>query len=151
MYKASKIILPTDLSSFSLTAFDYVKDIAEQYEAEIYLVYVLDPNPPMVMLQNSGSKTILTKEKFEEKIKKDFNSLLGQLQDSTNAIVKGIIRTGDDSDEIINFSNEIKADMIILSTHSRTGFLRSVLGSVADKVIQNAKCPILVIPPIEQE
>lgn len=151
MYKVSKIILPTDLSRFSLTAFDYVKDIAEQYEAEIYLVYVLDPNPPMVMLQSSGSKTKLTKEKYEAKVKKEFNSLLGQLQDSTDTIVKGIIRTGDDSDEIINFSNEIKADMIVLSTHSRTGFLRSVLGSVADKVIQNAKCPILVIPPIDQE
>ena len=53
--------------------------------------------------------------------------------------------------KIISFSHEIKADLIILSTHSRTGFLRSVLGSVADKVIQNARCPILVIPPIEEE
>ena len=151
MYKISKIILPTDLSRFSLTAFDYAKDIAEQYEAEIYIVCVLDINPPVVMLQNSDGKTKLTIEEYEEKTKKDFYSILRQLQDSTNSIVKGEIRKGDDSDEIISFSHEIKADLIILSTHSRTGFLRSVLGSVADKVIQNARCPILVIPPIEEE
>jgi len=151
MYKISKIILPTDLSRFSLTAFDYAKDIAEQYEAEIYMVYVLEKAPPLVMLQNSNGKSKMTQAEYEEKVKKEFNSVLGQLQDSTNSIVKGIIRKGDDSDEIISFSNEIKADMIILSTHSRTGFLRSVLGSVADKVIQNARCPILVIPPIEEE
>lgn len=151
MYKVSRIILPTDLSRFSLTAFDYAKDIAEQYEAEIHILYVLDNNPPLVMLQNQKGKLKLTKEEYEEKIKKEFNSVLGQLKDSTNALVKGAIRKGDDSEEIIAFSNEIKADLIILSTHSRTGFLRSVLGSVADKVIQNAKCPILVIPPIEEE
>jgi nucleotide-binding universal stress UspA family protein len=151
MYKVSKIILPTDLSRFSLTAFDYAKDIAEQYEAEIYLVCVLDNNPPLVMLQNQKGMPKLSVEEYEEKIKKEFNSVLGQLQDSTNALVKGVVRKGDDSDEIISFSHEIKADMIILSTHSRTGFLRSVLGSVADKVIQNARCPILVIPPREED
>ena len=151
MYNVNKIILPTDLSRFSLTAFDYAKDIAERNDSEIYIVYVLDKNPPMVLLQSSNGKTKMTREEYEGKIKKEFNSVLRQLQDSTNAIVKGEMRTGDDSDEIINFASEIKADLIILSTHSRTGFLRSVLGSVADQVIHNAKCPILVIPPIEQE
>lgn len=151
MYKVSKIILPTDLSRFSLTAFDYAKDIAEQYEAEIYIVFVLDNNPPLVMLQNIKGKSSLTKEEYEARKIKEFKSVLAELKDSTSALVKGEIRHGDDSDEIISFSNEIKADLIILSTHSRTGFLRSVLGSVADKVIQNARCPILVIPPREEE
>ncbi len=151
MYKVSKIILPTDLSSFSLTAFDYAKDVAEQYDAEINILYVLDNNPPLVMLKNSNGKSSISKEELEEKLSKEFNSVLGQLQDNTTALVKGAIRKGDDSEQIIAFSNEIKADLIILSTHSRTGFLRSVLGSVADKVIQNARCPILVIPPREED
>jgi nucleotide-binding universal stress UspA family protein len=151
MYNVNRIILPTDLSSFSLTAFDYAKDIAERNDSEIYIIYVLDKNPPLVLLQSSNGKTKMTKDEYEGKIKKEFNSVLRQLQDSTNAIVKGEIRVGDDSEEIISLASEIKADLIILSTHSRTGFLRSILGSVADKVIQNAKCPILVIPPIEEE
>jgi len=151
MYHISKIIVPTDLSRFSLTAFDYAKDIAEQYESEIHLIYVLDKNPPLVMLQNANGKSKLSLEEYQAKIKKDFNSVLAQLQDSTTSIVKGAVRMGDDSDEIVNFASEIKADMIILSTHSRTGFLRSVLGSVADKLTQNAKCPILIIPPMEEE
>lgn len=151
MYNISKIIVPTDLSRFSLTAFDYAKDIAERYESEIYIVCIIDKNPPLVLLQNSNRKTKMTKEEYEEKIKKEFNSVLRHLQDSTNAIVKGEIRSGDDSDEITNFAAEIKADLIVLATHSRTGFLRSVLGSVADKLIQNSKCPILAIPPIEQD
>lgn len=151
MYNVNRIILPTDLSSFSLTAFDYAKDIAERNDSTIYFLYVLDKNPPLVLLQSSNGKKKVTQEEYEAKIKKDFESVLRQLQDSTNAIVKGEIRRGNDSEEIIGFASEVKADLIILSTHSRTGFLRSILGSVADKVIQNAKCPILVIPPIEEE
>ncbi|PLW88195.1 universal stress protein, partial [Mucilaginibacter sp.] len=58
---------------------------------------------------------------------------------------------GSTADGILNCSEEFKADLIVIGTHSRTGIDRLLMGSVAEKVIRNAKIPVMVVPLGEKD
>ncbi|HSD64103.1 MAG TPA: universal stress protein, partial [Ignavibacteriaceae bacterium] len=62
-----------------------------------------------------------------------------------------VIEKGVDFETIINYCEENHIDLIVIATHGRTGILHTLLGSVAEKVIRYAKCPVLVITPTEDQ
>jgi len=95
----------------------------------------------------------LTTEKALEKIESDAQEALLELKNkfSNNVYVKCVFLKGNDFEEIVNYSNENDIDLIVIATHGRTGLLHTLLGSVAEKVIRFARCPVLVITPKKDE
>ena len=61
--------------------------------------------------------------------------------------IEPVLKKGNDYNEIVKYSKDHKIDLIVIATHGRTGLLHTLLGSVAEKVIRYAKCPVLVITP----
>jgi len=151
MYDIKRILVPTDFSKISYTAFDYVKDLAERMNADIYLIFVLEKSPPLFSAKSLGlsEEEILAKMKIEAENK--LSEAASFFKEDTTLNVIQEIRVGTDYEEIVNYSKEINADIIIIATHGRTGVLHTLLGSVAEKVIRFSKCPVLVISLKEEE
>jgi len=83
--------------------------------------------------------------------RKQLSLTASQLREDTNIQIEEVFKIGIDYEEIVNYSKGIKVDLIIIATHGRTGVLHSLLGSVAEKVISFARCPVLVISPKDED
>ncbi len=149
--KLNKIIVPTDFSEYSFSALSYASDLAEKWEAEIHLVYVLEEIPAFF----SANDLEKSKQNFinsgEDIARKKVKELTHNLSEDTNLKIIPVLRKGINYEQIISYSKEIDADLIVIATHGRTGVLYTLLGSVAEKVIQFAKCPVLVVKLKEEE
>lgn len=149
MFKIKNILLPTDLSATSLTAADYAMELAAQYKAKIHLLHVLEKTPPILAIRSLDLSQEKILKSFEEEGRKSLESAVKKIKKgkSDGIDIEPILKKGNDHEEIVKYSKEHKIDLIVIATHGRTGLLHTLLGSVAEKVIRYAKCPVLVITP----
>jgi len=126
MIHVKKILYPTDFSSFSNQAYFHAVGLAETYRAKLTVVYVRTP----------GCTT-------------DRNYWLGQLEQVRPAnpkiTVGHVLLEGDPATEIARYAADAGIDVIVIGTHGRTGVDRPVLGSVAERVMREAPCSVLVV------
>ena len=151
MFNIKNIIVPTDFSKLSASAFEYAKDLAERRDATIHLIYVLEKIPPFLAVRSLDVTEDEVMKTMEEQAKKQLAGSATVFREDSNVKIVEVCRKGIDYEEIVNYSKEIDGDLIVIATHGRTGILHTLLGSVAEKVIRYAKCPVLVITPEEEE
>lgn len=151
MFNIKNIIVPTDLSKVSLSAFNYAKSIAIQWNAKIHILSVIDPQPAILTLQSNEQSEQDYLSGLKAKIEEELNEIKTELINSDDLDIESVIKIGKDYEEIVKYSSEISADLIVIATHGRTGVLHTLLGSVAEKVIRYAKCPVLVTTPTEDD
>lgn len=140
------ILVTTDLSAYSAAALRYAKNFAGKGLRRIYLLHVVEKMPPIPVLHSVD----LTYEDAERSIWKDREKQLnafsrkyaGRLPKLERALVKG-----NPAEQILTFAREKKVDLILMSTHGRTGLTHALMGSVAEKVVRNAQCPVLTLKP----
>lgn len=145
MISFKNIIVTTDFSQLSLSAFDIAKDLSDKYDADIHLIYVLGKELPMF----GYSENELSDEKFFEKIKLEAEEKLERtkrmLEDDGDFYgIKQNVLTGIDYEEIVSYAQKLEDPLIVIATHGRTGTIHSLLGSVAEKVVRFSKCPVFV-------
>lgn len=151
MLTIQKIIVPTDFSQLSQSAFNYAKDLAEQMNATIHLVYVLEKTPPFLAMKSLDVTEEEIMKSMEEQALKQLKMSAEKLKDDSSINVIEVLRKGIDYEEIVKYSKENNADLVVIATHGHTGILHTLLGSVAEKVIRYSKCPVLVISSKEEE
>ena len=138
-FTAQKIVVPIDFSSASEKAILKAKETAPDCSA-IHLVHVLYPldaiSPGVVWGDMNDAKREQAVQKSFEKFLKDYDC----------KDVKTEVRFGHPGEEVVDYADEIGADLIIVPSHGYHGMKRFVLGSVAEKIIRHAKCPVLVLP-----
>lgn len=137
-----KILVGTDFSSCSDRAVDYAAHIAEQFRAEILLVHAIESFTYSV----TDSLTVMDHEKA---LSLTASALLENLLKSLNnrdLSVKSYLTHGTPYREIVKKAEEDAIDLIVLGTHGRSGVEHFLLGSVAEKVVRTAPCPVLTIP-----
>ncbi len=146
MFTPKSILVPTDFSEFSDRAVRQAVDIAEQHNAKIYLLHVVDrlqqcaidyciPLETMMKVQSDSEKEAAKKMREEaEKILK-----------TKNIDLVFDVKAGIPYEEILKEQQERKADLIVIASHGRTGLLRTLIGSVAERVMREAKCPVLLV------
>ena len=149
MFKIKNILLPTDLSTTSLSAADYAIELAAQYKAKLHLMHVLEKTPPILAIRSLDLSQEKIFKSFEEEGRKSLDTAIKKIKkrQSEDVEVEPVLKKGNDYEEIVKYSKEHKIDLIVSATHGRTGLLHTLLGSVAEKVIRYAKCPVLVITP----
>jgi nucleotide-binding universal stress UspA family protein len=145
MTKASRILAPTDLSPLSRPAVRYALEIGLEQGAEVIVYYVIsadgdwfgagDPRDPASVLVPRQ------KELLREFVKENFANLVGKVK------ITEIVETGIPYNKIVAKAEEESADLIVMSTHGRTGIEQVMLGSVTAKVVARASCPVLSIRP----
>lgn len=146
--RIKKILLPTDLSPASISAFKYAKSLAEKYGASIYILHVLE-NIPVLAIHALD----LTLERIEKNMTENAKIQLEKIVKEnlkTKNKVQIFIRKGVVDDEIVKFADEKKIDLIVMGTHGRTGIEYTLLGSIAEKIVRKAKCPVLTVKPEKQ-
>jgi nucleotide-binding universal stress UspA family protein len=153
-----KILYATDLSKNSAYAFRYAMNLAEKYGAEIVILHVIEPIPPMVRHYVKGfvdeinweEKVKYEQEMAIERIKKRLEEFCKrESQDAPQclALVSTVlVRPGHPVEEILKAADEEDCSLMVLGTHGK-GFLKQTfLGSVARSVLDRAKNPIFIIP-----
>lgn len=150
MFNIKNIIVPTDFSNLSFTAFDYAKDIASRWKAKIHIVYVLEKQPPFLAMRSIDVNEEQVMKSMEVQAQKQLDEAtkrFGKVDfDVTTVLLKGV-----DYEELVQYSKKINADLIVLATHGRTGFIHTLIGSVTEKVVRHAKCPVLVTTPTDED
>ena len=144
-----KILIAVEDSQYSEHAADYGFELAVKLGAEVALVHVNDipvatPYIPDPIL---NEPPVLVPELIN--IQEDAGKkLLNRISDKyiNKTTIYTFNKVGNTRDEILSTAEEWNADMIILGTHGRTGFDHFISGSVAERIVRKAKCPVLVIP-----
>lgn len=136
-----KILVPTDFTIFSDQAVDYAAMVATRFDAKILLVHVIEP------LTYSVTDTIQVVDHFVA-LKTIAEPILDNLQ--KKLLKKGlqaetIILKGNPYLEIVEKASKAGVDLIIMGTHGRTGLKHLLMGSVAERVVRLAPCPVLVV------
>jgi len=144
MFHPRKILVPTDFSEDSDLAFRMALSIAVHYQARIFLLHViskqdladycLDQNIVDRVLNES---IVFSNEKLQEAIDKN--------QQGGNIKVIPDVRKGQPYEEILKEASERKIDLIVIASHGKTGLQKYFIGSVTEKVMKEAKCPVLLV------
>ena len=150
MFNIKNILLPTDFSKLSLSAAQYAVDLAKQYNAKIHLLHVIEKTPPILTIHSLDLSEEKIIKSIEDDARESLNSTAAKLSEG-GAEILTVLKKGLDYEEIVNYSQQNGTDVIVIATHGRTGILHTLIGSVAEKVIRYAKCPVLVITPTGKE
>jgi nucleotide-binding universal stress UspA family protein len=149
MFEIERVLCPTDFSDESLEALTQANDIALKFGAEIYLVHVL---PILPALPNDPN--------FVFKVPEYERSLHGIAQKHLDEIAheriekgvrtKTIVGHGDAASEIVRIAEEQRVGLIVIATFGKTGWRRFAFGSVAERVVRLATCPVLTVRGVDR-
>jgi len=144
METIQKILVPIDFSDYSKKALQYSIDFAKQFNAEIILVYVIEPLMYPADLSMGQMVIPQSTVNLSEKSKIELELLAkNEIGDQLNFDV--IVKTGKPFIEIIETASETDSDLIIISTHGHTGVEHLLFGSTSEKVVRKAPCPVLTL------
>jgi universal stress protein A len=147
------ILLPTDFSGCANYALPYAAAIARATNATIICVHVVEPIVPAVGYTGLAEPLPIAdiNEQLEDSAERELPKL-AECEEFADLNVEEIIVHGDAAAEIVRVADERKVDLIVISSHGRTGLGRMLFGSTAEAVVRHAKCPVLVVkPPVEDE
>ena len=135
--KIQTILCPIDFSEFNHEANEYASMLAHSTGASISYLHVYRPdpytNPPAFF--------------DAEEVEKEQLDLLSQFISPTknNVAFSYSVRFGTTAKQILRFTTQNDIDLIVMSTHGRTGFRRLMMGSVTEAIVRNAGCPVIAI------
>lgn len=144
--KISRIVCAVDFSEYSDFALRYAVHFARTFDAELHVLHVVElPFLPSYSLAGVPDLSIPSEE-IEEGARKKLDELVTKCR-TQYAKVEGQVRTGTAFVEIIGYAREAEADLIVVGTHGRTGLRHMLIGSVAEKIVRKARCPVLSVKP----
>ncbi len=146
-----RILVPTDFSNCSQSACDMALKIATKFGSSIELLHVEEPPswqgfviPELVVSLPNESSTSLN-EFVQTRTRRALEHLVENLQRTGAIPVRHRMEAGEPGSVIIRVAAEEHFDLIVMGTHGRKGFERLVMGSVAERVVRQAACPVLTV------
>ena len=143
--KIKKIVIPFDGSVYSKHAFDMALNLAQKYNSKLILLTCIEKINGSwygVEFSNLYQKDV---KKYQEKILKETSKLASISKKKKISTTTKIFVTDSIVEEILSFTKSIKADMIVMGSHGRSGINKLILGSIANGVVQRSKIPVLVV------
>ena len=150
MFKLKRILVPTDFSPYSDAAVEMAVELAAQHNAKVTLLHVIEENIRQCAIDYYVdyclSDDFVTQ--FEDEVVKAATDRLQKqvraLKDAKKADISFEVGKGLPAEVILDEQAKTGFDLIVIGSHGRTGSAKYPLGSVADKVVRTAKCPVLV-------
>jgi len=147
------ILLPTDFSDCAIFALPYAAHIARATGASLICLHVVETVVPAVGY--TGMSEPLPIGDLSEQLENSAERELPKIAESeacSGLEVEELIVHGEAATEIVRVAKERSVDLIVVSSHGRTGWGRILFGSTAEAVVRHAECPVLVVkPPAEEE
>lgn len=155
MIQLRRILLPTDFSEHSRAAVDYACGLAERFGSELHLLHVVRDLalevPEFAMglsFPTHSEEWPLRLRKLELAALEQLSGVLDPAWQQGRKIVRAV-KSGVAYVEIVRYAREHEIDLIIMGTHGRSGLAHILLGSVAERVVRKAPCPVLTVRPAE--
>jgi nucleotide-binding universal stress UspA family protein len=143
-----KILCAVDFSKGSGATLEAAADLARRYQADLTVLHVREPPA------TAGAKGFVPPPGLSEAESTEIGRQLERWRAEAARIagrdVRSEVASGSAAAEIVRTAGEGLFDLAVVGTHGRTGFRRLVLGSVAERVVREAPCPVLVVRPPEE-
>jgi nucleotide-binding universal stress UspA family protein len=142
-----RLLCATDLSAASAPAWEEAKRLARLFGAEVLLTHVVPPPPPVMFPAEGYFPPDLYAEltqRAQRDAEKELDRLLGSVTGS-GVTVRVRLENGSPAQRILEVVAKEAADILVVGTHGRTGLERALLGSVADRLVRQAPCPVLTV------
>ncbi len=131
MIHVRKVLYPTDFSSYSNQAYFHAVALAENHQASLTVLFVHTPD-----FHTGG----------EQSSQQYWKDQLEQIRPvNPDIAVHHVFLVGEPAMEIVRYARDAGIDLIVMGTHGRTGLERLLMGSVAEKVLRDAHCSVLVV------
>ncbi|MFY9251998.1 MAG: universal stress protein [Fuerstiella sp.] len=148
MLNIKRILMPIDFSEPGKTALMYAIAFADQFAAAVDLLHVVEPVPANALLSYQPMEVL--KQSMRSDAEQQMEELHSEWADYAFPVNR-IIVDGFPFVEIIKHAKASNADMIVMGTHGRGAFTHMLMGSVAEKVVRKAPCPVLTVRHPEHE
>lgn len=143
MIKLKKILCPIDFSECSLYALSYATDLSSKEHASLYLIHVIETHISGIGDIMKQIDLLLDDKQIDNLRIQLINLIPNDIR--SNIHTEPIVEKGIPFVEIIKTAKDKQVDLIVMGTHGRTGLEHILIGSVAERVIQRAPCPVLSI------
>jgi universal stress protein A len=144
-----KILVPLDFSNHSRKALNYAVKLAGQFGSEVTVVNVVAP-----VIYAEGMVLPAAMENLDRVSEEHARSELDKVAEdvrSHQVTCDTHVLLGHPSDEIVNFAKKQETDLLLITTHGRTGLQHFLLGSTAERILRHAPCPVMVVRDQEHE
>jgi len=149
MKKFTKIIAPTDLSELSCLGLRYALELAREQSAEIIVLHVIPIGEDWVSTREESTpvRDLMAKERadLDKFLREKFGEFFSLIE------LRQRVEVGAPHANITELAEREGADLIVMSTHGRTGLDHMLMGSVTEKVVARAPCPVLSIPAMSRK
>lgn len=139
MIEIRRILHPSDSSDCSTLAFEYASEFATQFDAEFHLLHVCEVTIPVPLPPDYVRELM-------DLAGKDLDRIAESDAVRDLDVVKSV-RCGPPFVEIVRYAQTHHIDLIVMGTHGRGAIAHALLGSIAEKVVRKAPCPVLTVRP----
>ena len=144
--KIDLILVPTDFSGLSCEAFSWATLLAQQFKAKILIVHVISERDAVDMTAQPGNPWENVLEREDKAMIENFqNCLISDFRQEVQTDT--LVEVGPADEKLIYAAKKNNADLIVMATHGRTGLSHALMGSVAEKVLRQAPCPVFTVRP----
>jgi nucleotide-binding universal stress UspA family protein len=147
MIEIKSVLCPVDFSDFSRRALSHAVALAKWYEAELTLLHVA-PSIPPPLAYSEVPPPLAVSHVGTEQLQQDLE-IWAETARAEGVPITAIVTSGEPVREIVAKAEHMHADLLVMGTHGASGFERLLLGSVAEKVLRKAPCPVLTVPRAE--
>jgi nucleotide-binding universal stress UspA family protein len=150
MVALKHVLCPVDLSELSIPALAWAGSIADWYQSQLIVLHVVPTFEPMQVRPAALFDAVqfvypMTQDQVEERLR-DAMRTAGVTADRARVAAKA----GDPGHVIVDEALAVGADLVVMATHGRRGWDRVMLGSVAERVLRSAPCPVFTVPSLAQ-
>lgn len=147
MAAIKRIVVAIDFSKPSHDALDYAVGLARDVGAKVHVVYVVEP-VEFSGVDVLGGAPIATQALVDEHLRQARREMdrLKQKRLADLPQARATVELGRPADVIVSVGGKGRSNLIVVGTHGRSGLAHLVMGSVAERVVRHAECPVLVIP-----
>lgn len=145
MHSLRNILVPIDFSDPARHALQWAIELAGRYQARVTLLNVY-PVPGYVLPDGFVTAGPEVLNEIESKTKQSLKELADQVQQTDGIALEIATAVGQSATEILRYADQHEVDLIAMGAHGRTGLALMLLGSTTDKVVRQARCPVMVVP-----
>jgi nucleotide-binding universal stress UspA family protein len=140
-------VVAVDFSKTSEAALDYAVKLSSERDGKLLLLHAIPTSAMVASAPYEGSAQMIVEvEKAQrEEARNQMEKLIRKKKLEPGSFRSMIVRRGDPARVIANQAKKARASMIVMGSHGRTGLKRLVLGSVAERTLRYARCPVLII------
>jgi len=150
MEKISKILAPTDFSELSRAGVRYALELAKVVKAEVTVYHAVSQGELMQYYDKLAVRRLMHPvDTYQKAMSRFMKTHFADL--TADVKIHEKVEMGAAEENIVNLAEEQGMDLIVISTHGRTGLSHMLVGSVTEKVVRLARCPVLSIPSHPKE